>query len=200
MKIYAERPQRLLRQVLADVAAVVVVALAVWFALTARETLLALRLPGDRLMDAGTALQGTFNTAADKADGIPLVGDSVAEALRGGAGAGARITDAGWRQVQAVETLAFWSTVLLVLVPIAVLLVAWLTPRLRYARQASGAVRLRALGEAGQDVLAARALTTQPFTRLAVAGPVARGWRSGDPEALRALAGLELRRLGLREG
>ncbi|MBM7773449.1 hypothetical protein JOD54_003653 [Actinokineospora baliensis] len=28
---------------------------------------------------------------------------------------------------------------------------------------------------------------------------MAEGWRSGDPVAARALAGLELRRLGLRE-
>ncbi|MBM7773450.1 hypothetical protein JOD54_003654 [Actinokineospora baliensis] len=199
MKVYAERPDRALRQLVADAAAVAVAALAVWFAVTARETILALRAPGDRLMDAGTALQGTFNTAADKADSIPLVGDSVAEALRSGASAGARVSEAGWRQIQAVEELAYWSTAVLVVVPLAFLLVTWLPLRVRYTRQATGAVRLRALGDPGLDLLAARALSTQPLTRLAGAGAVAEGWRSGDPAAVRALAGLELRRLGLRE-
>ncbi|GAA3042839.1 hypothetical protein [Actinokineospora globicatena] len=199
MKLYAERPDRVLRQALADVTAVVVAALAVWVALTVRETVLALRGPGDRLVEAGTALQGTFNTAADKADGIPLAGDSVAEALRGGAAASARISDAGWRQIEAVQDLAFWLTVVLIVVPVLFLLVTWLPLRVRYVRQATGAARLRGLGAPGHDMLALRALTTQPFTRLATAGPVGDGWRSGDPEAVRVLARLELRRLGLRE-
>ncbi|SES47320.1 hypothetical protein [Actinokineospora terrae] len=200
MKLYAERPDRVLRQLLADVTAVVVAVLAVWTALTVRDTVLALRAPGVRLVEAGNALQGTFNTAADKADPIPLAGDAMAEALRNGASAATRISDAGWRQIEAVQDLAFWLTVVLVAVPVAFLLVTWLPLRLRYARQATGAVRLRALGTPGHDLLALRALTTQPFTRLAKTGPLGDGWRSGDPEAVRVLAGLELRRLGLREG
>ena len=49
------------------------------------------------------------------------------------------------------------------------------------------------------EMLAARALATAPLPRLA-ALPAGTGaaWRAGDPAAVRALAGLELRRLGLR--
>jgi hypothetical protein len=49
------------------------------------------------------------------------------------------------------------------------------------------------------EILAARALATAPLPRLA-ALPDGTGaaWRVGDPGAVRALAGLELDRLGLR--
>ena len=49
------------------------------------------------------------------------------------------------------------------------------------------------------EILAARALATAPLPRLA-ALPAGTGaaWHAGDPEAVRALAALELRRLGLR--
>ena len=48
-------------------------------------------------------------------------------------------------------------------------------------------------------LLAARALATAPLPRLA-ALPAGTGaaWRAGDPAAVRSLAALELRRLGLR--
>ncbi|WP_026424205.1 hypothetical protein [Actinokineospora inagensis] len=199
MKVYAERPNRLLRQLLADLAAIAVAGLAVWLALTVRDTVLALRAPGDRLVDAGTALRGTFDTAADKASHVPLVGGSLADALHTGSDAGIRISDAGWQQISAVEDLAFWLTVVLIVVPVLFLVLTWLPLRVHYTRQATGAVRLRALGEHGHDLLALRALSTQPFTRLAGVGPVGDGWRSADPAAVRVLAGLELRRLGLRE-
>ncbi|WP_018685066.1 hypothetical protein [Actinokineospora enzanensis] len=198
MKIYADRPARRGAQLLADAAAVLVVVLSVWLALHVRDTVLDLRAPGDRLIDAGTALRGTFDTAAAKAEELPLVGDALARALRPGSDAGTRIMDAGWRQIAAVENLAFWLTFVLVAVPVVLVLTTWLPLRVRYARQATGALRLRALGAAGHDVLALRALATQPLGTLADTGPVAGGWRTGDPAAIRVLADLELHRLGLR--
>ena len=52
---------------------------------------------------------------------------------------------------------------------------------------------------AGRDLLALRALASQPLNRLAKLGPdIAQSWRNGDAEAVEALAELELRKLGLR--
>ncbi|HEV7384427.1 MAG TPA: hypothetical protein VGN89_06075, partial [Phenylobacterium sp.] len=60
------------------------------------------------------------------------------------------------------------------------------------------ATRLRAV-TAGRDLLALRALATQPLKRLLKVDPeIAALWRRGDPEAVEALARLELRALGLR--
>ncbi|GLZ43192.1 hypothetical protein [Actinokineospora sp. NBRC 105648] len=198
MKLYADHPVRWSRQVVADVAAVLLVLLAIWLASEVRDTVLLLRAPGDGLVNAGNALRGTFDSAAAKADDVPLVGDSLAEALRSGADAGNRLSGAGQQQIAAVEDLAFWLTVVLIAVPVALLLITWLPLRLHYVRQASGAERLRRLGAEGHDVLALRALMTQPLGRLARSRDVGAGWRAADPGAIEALASLELRRLGLR--
>ncbi|MGH3862203.1 hypothetical protein [Actinokineospora sp.] len=53
------------------------------------------------------------------------------------------------------------------------------------------------LGPDGHDLLALRALVTQPLSRLASAGPVGAGRRTGDPETVAGLATRELRKLGL---
>jgi hypothetical protein len=54
---------------------------------------------------------------------------------------------------------------------------------------------------AGRDLLALRALATQPLGRLTrVAPDVAEAWRRGDDATVDALAALELRQLGLRAG
>jgi hypothetical protein len=52
---------------------------------------------------------------------------------------------------------------------------------------------------AGRDLLALRALATQPLGRLVALDPhIAAAWRRGDPEAVGKLASLELGSLGLR--
>jgi hypothetical protein len=85
-----------------------------------------------------------------------------------------------------------------VLLPVGWLMLRWLPARLRYAREAGAARRLLA-GTPDLEILAARALATAPLPRLA-ALPAGTGaaWRAGDPAAVRALAGLEVGRLGLR--
>jgi hypothetical protein len=65
-------------------------------------------------------------------------------------------------------------------------------------REATAAAKLRDQGQDGQDLLALRALMTQPLSRLAKAKAVGSGWRSGDPATVSGLAARELRRLGLR--
>ena len=64
--------------------------------------------------------------------------------------------------------------------------------------EASAATRLRRTGTAGAELLAVRAMASQPLRRLARVDPaVITGWRAGDPAATEALAALELRSLGL---
>jgi hypothetical protein len=88
--------------------------------------------------------------------------------------------------------------VVLVVLPVGWLLLRWLPARLRYVREA-GAARRLLTGTPELEILAARAMATAPLPRLA-ALPAGTGaaWRNGEPTAVRALAALELTRLGLR--
>jgi hypothetical protein len=82
--------------------------------------------------------------------------------------------------------------------PIVLLLAIWLPLRLGWVVEASAATRLRRTGAAGSELLAVRALASQPLQRLARLDPaVVTGWRAGDPAATATLAALELRSLGL---
>lgn len=197
MKLYADTPVRRNVQIGGDLFALLVIVLTIWLGITLHEQVMELRAPGDGLVTAGTGLRTTFDSAADNADDVPLVGGALARALHTGSGAGARLADAGQWQIDAVIHLAWWLTAILITLPLGLLLLTWLPMRWRFVRRATAGVRLRAMGEAGTDLLALRALTTQRLPRLASAGDVAGGWRDRDPEVLAVLARWELERIGL---
>ena len=143
-------------------------------------------------------MRGCTVWAAEAAGSTPLAGDELAAPFEGAGEASRAIEDAGVRQQQVVATLATglgWATGG---IPAMFLVLLWLPRRLRFARQASQAARLRA-ADAGLDLLALRALARQPLADLAALGPaVVEGWRDRDADAVEALAALELRQLGLR--
>jgi TRAP-type C4-dicarboxylate transport system permease small subunit len=197
MKFYADRPLRRTAQVLADFFALMFTAFAIWLAVEVHTQVMKLRAPGDGLIDAGSGLRNTFDSAANHADDVPLVGKALAGALHTGSDAGNKLSDAGRWQIEAVTNLALWMAVILVAIPVLFLLVTWLPLRWRFVRRATAGLRIRGLGEQGYDLLALRALATQPLPRLAKAGEVTAGWRDHDPAVIRKLARWELERLGL---
>ncbi|SEF21090.1 hypothetical protein SAMN05421837_101714 [Amycolatopsis pretoriensis] len=197
MQFYAERPIRRTAQLVSDLLALLLVIFAVWLGTTVYDEVLKLRAPGDGLVDAGTGLRGTFDSAADSAGGLPLVGDALAKALHGGSDVGTKLVDSGRWQIEAVENLAWWMAAIIIALPVVTLVATWLPLRWHFTRRASAAARLRSLGDEGMDVLALRALTTLPPHRLASAGEVATGWRERDRDVIGELAERELARHGL---
>ncbi|WP_433263164.1 hypothetical protein ACQPZF_31470 [Actinosynnema sp. CS-041913] len=198
MKWYADRPGRLGRQVAADLLAAAWVWVWATVALATQEAVRALRAPGDGLTRAGNGLRDTFTDAAGKARDVPLVGGRLGEALDRGRDAGGTLVDAGNTQVEAVESAALWLMVALITVPVAFLLVTWLPLRLRYARKAGAAQRLRDTGR--RDLLALQALNTLPLRELVrFDTDPADAWRSRDEEVIGRLAARQLAVCGLRE-
>ena len=163
MKLYADRPARVVRQLLSDVLVVVLVYASVRLGMAANDKVAALAGPGREAEATARQVDGRMQDAAGQ------VGD-VAR-LTGFVLAGA---------------------------PILLLLAVWLPLRLSWVVEASAATRLRLTGAAGAELLAVRAVASQPLRRLARVDPaVIAGWRAGDPGATEALAALELRSLGL---
>ncbi|MGW4525085.1 hypothetical protein [Amycolatopsis sp. NPDC004378] len=197
MQLYAERPIRRTAQLVSDLLALLLVVFAVWLATSVHDEVMKLRAPGDGLVDAGTGLRGTFDNAATTAGGIPLVGDALAKALHGGSDVGTKLVDSGRWQIEAVESIAWWMAAIIIALPVLTLVVTWLPLRWHFTRRATAAARLRALGDEGMDLLALRALATQPLRRLANAGEIATGWRQRDRDTIETLAGHELARHGL---
>jgi hypothetical protein len=196
VRFYAERPARVVRQLVADLLGLGWLAGFIWVAWQARELLLRLRAPTSGLANAGTQISDAFAAAARTAARAPFVGANLAAALDSGRAAGQSLAALSGQQISTISSLANGAAVVMLLAGITPALVLWLPVRIHYARMAGAAMASR---EADPDLLALRALTATPVQRLhaAVQDP-ASGWRRADPDVIRTLAELELRRLGLR--
>ena len=198
MPLYAQHPALRARQGAADLGMLAWAVLWILVARVVHGAVLVLAEPGRAVADLGTAVAGNMTSAAEAAGDVPRVGDDLAAPFESLADASRSVRGAGQAAQDAVGTLAFVLAALLVALPVGWLLLKWLPWRLGYAREAGAARRLLA-GAPDLEILAARAMATAPLPRLAAlpAGTGA-GWRVGDPAAVRALASLELARLGLR--
>jgi hypothetical protein len=195
--LYADRPATATRQLITDLLVVAWVAAWVWAAMKLYDLVEKLAVPGRELEDAGGGLADNLHDAGDKVDNVPGVGNAIATPFDKAADAARSVASAGRAQQEAVGDLALALALALLVFPLGLVLFVWLPLRVRWIRRAGAAAALRA-GPAGRDLLALRALATQPLRRLADLGPdVAAAWRDGDPSTVDALARLELRTLGL---
>ena len=198
MKLYADRAPTALRQLLTDVLVVVWIYVWVRLGMTLFDSIQKLAAPGRKLEGAGTGLADNLQGAGDKINGVPGVPDSVAAPFASAANAARSLADAGREQQEIVNDLAWIMSVVVIAVPVALVVLLWLPLRIRWMRRAGSAARLRN-ATAGRDLLALRALATQPLGKLVQIDPdIAALWRKGDKQAVEALATLELRSLGLR--
>jgi hypothetical protein len=198
MRLYAQRPDLRLRQLAADLG---MLAWTIAWLLTARlahRAVLVLAQPGLALEDLGRSVATTMGSAADSAGRVPVAGDALARPFEALGAAGRSASGAGRSAQDAVGTLAAVLTLVLVVLPVGWLLLRRLPWRWRYAREAGAVVRVLR-GTPDLELLAVRALSSAPLPRLA-ALPAGTGaaWHAGDPAAVRALAEVELGRLGLR--
>lgn len=198
MRWYADTPLRRTRQVLADVLVLTWVLLWLVVGRWVHGTVLLLAAPADPLRNAGSAMRSRMEEVAGTIGDVPMVGGRLDDPFLGAAGVGTDLISAGDGLEGAVGNIALCLSVLVVGTPIVLVLAAHLLWRLSWARRASALGRELSSAET-LELLALRALLHQPAARLhgVAADPVA-AWRAGDPEVTRALAALELRRMGLR--
>ncbi|WP_203711745.1 hypothetical protein [Asanoa siamensis] len=199
MKIYADRFPRFFVQALTDLLVVAWVYAWIRAAFWLHDQVEKLGVPGQKLEGAGSALAANLAEAGSKVGGVPLVGDELTAPFEKAAGAANSVAEAGQAQQEVVGDLALALAVITAVVPILFVVLLWLPLRARWVRRASAAARVRK-SPAGRDLLALRALATQPLGRLAKLGPdVAESWRRSDDSTVDALAALELKSLGLRQ-
>ncbi|MEU5948384.1 hypothetical protein ABZ793_22880 [Micromonospora sp. NPDC047465] len=200
MKIYADRFPTAVRQLITDLLVVAWVYGAVRGALWLHDLVQKLAVPGQKLEGAGGGLADNLAEAGGKVGRVPLVGDELTAPFERAAGAARSLAEAGRDQQELVDQLALALAVAVLVFPLGLVLFGWLPLRVRWMRRAASAARLAA-EPAGRDLLALRALATQPLGRLTrIAPDVAEAWRRGDDATVDALAALELRQLGLRAG
>lgn len=198
MSLYSDYPAARTRQIIADVIGVVAVIVVIAIATAVTAAIRTLGSFGRDLEAAGLDFQNGLSGAADALGDVPLIGDGIRAPFDAAAGAGAAVAEAGRGQQQFVEFVAVSAGLTVAMIPLLVLTLLWVVPRLRFVRRSSALRRMLAGGMTA-DTLAARAVAHAPLEKLVAVHPdPAAAWRSHDPSVLRALAALELRRAGIR--
>jgi len=198
MKLYSDFAPRRTRQILADVIAVALIAAWVWLGATVYSLVSQLAVYGQQMEDAGAGFKQTMTEVGDTLGGIPLIGPGIRGPFDGASGAGGALEQAGQSQQDAVNQLALTLGIGIALLPIVMILVIWLVPRVRFIRRAGRAKRLVSAG-ASLDLLALRALATQKITAITeIDADAVAAWRRGDDAVMRQLAALELKSSGVR--
>lgn len=199
MRLYPDQPGRRLDLIARDLATLLALVLFAKLALEVHDAVDRLAVLGEGVENAGTAVSGGFDTAADAVDGTPLVGDELGDALRGaGEGSGGEVADLGRGGAGAAHDLADLLGLVFFLLPAVVLLLWALPPRVRQVRRLNAAARvLRDPGSPErEELLAARAAFGLPYGTLLryTDDPI------GDLQAGRheALVRAELEQAGLR--
>jgi hypothetical protein len=198
VKLYAEKPGKALRQLIVDILVVLWVYAWVRVSMGVYDTIEKLAVPGKKLEDAGTGLSEQLRSAGDKVKRVPIAGDDLAGPFKNASDAANGLADAGRQQQEVVHNVALSVSIAMLVLALSLVLLIWLPRRLRWIERASAAARMRR-GAAGKDLLALRALATQPLAKLAALDPdIAAAWRRGDSDAIDRLAALELGGAGLK--
>jgi hypothetical protein len=195
---YASRPGRLLAQLVSDVTVIIWTFVWVMVGSAVYTAVAAIAEVGRQVQDGADGVSGSLNTAGDRADNFPLIGDALSGPLRAASDAAGEIAGAG----QSLDSTATWLAWVLALAvaatPILAVAMPWLFLRLRFFRRKLTVLTL-ASTHAGQELLAMRALANRPLGKLVAIDPDPIGaWRRDDRPAIRGLALLEIHAAGVK--
>jgi hypothetical protein len=169
MRLYPDTADDRGRAVAKDALVILTLIVLAWLGLKVHDTVDKLAVLGTGVHDSGQVVQDGFSRAADAADGIPVVGGDVANALRdAGEGTGGNVAQAGADGEERVHDLANLLGFLMFAVPASILLVLTVPGRIRQFRELNATGRLLDVTtEDRRQLVAMRAAFTLPATELA---------------------------------
>jgi len=198
MSLYADFAARRTRQIVADVIAAVVIVVSVLLGVAVHGAIAVLGGVWGQLEEAGTGFEDTMGEIGGTLGDVPLIGGGIRGPFDAASGAGGSLADAGRTGQAAVEALATIAGIGVALLPIAVVLLVWLWPRIRFVRRSAETRALLRL-EDGEAILALRALDDATARELAAISPrPVRAWQAADRSVVHRLAELEAREAGVR--
>lgn len=196
MALYARPSWKLARQIGADM---FVLAWSIVWWLIGRATdgvIRALAEPSRTTESAARSMQQSFQDAARNAESVPWAGPVLRQPFDSAATGLQQVLDSARQQVVGIEQTATLVGWLVFLIPVSIAIALWLPGRVRFALNSAAAARFID-AQPDLDLLALRAMATQPFHQLArISDDPLAAWRSGDRRVIDALADLELRRNG----
>ena len=143
MRLYPDTADDRGRAVAKDALVLLTLFVLAWLAVKVHNAVDELAVLGAGVRDSGEAVQSGFGSAADAADGIPVVGGDVSDALRdAGSSTGGEVAQAGSDGEEKVHDLANLLGLLFFAIPASILLIATLPGRIRQFRELNWAERL----------------------------------------------------------
>jgi hypothetical protein len=166
LRFYPGNPSGRRSTITRDVLFLVLIAFFVWCGVKTYQAVERLTVLGSAVVNTGTSIQDGFGSAAKAVGSVPIVGDSLANALNGaGSNAGGNLTSLGNQGNDYVHRLAVFLGLLVALLPILVLVLAVLPRRVRQIRSltAAGTVLAHSDDPAIRRVMASRAAFALPY-------------------------------------
>lgn len=187
MRLYPASPVARTWTATRDLVVLALLLLFAWMGMKVHDGILELTAVGREIQDSGRAISattrntagaidGAFASAGGAVNGVPLVGEQLANALRAAPGdatselraagdaQGSKIVRLGVEQVRRTETAANWAGWLVFLLPSAMLLI-WAVPH-RTRQVAAMHTAQRTMSGAPEHILAARAAYSLDFKTL----------------------------------
>lgn len=169
MRIYPDIPRRRLGVLARDALVVALLVLFAWVGYTVHGAVDKLAILGTGVREAGSSVEGAFDSAADNVEDAPVVGGTLGDALRGaGEGTGGNVSEVGERGEDAAHRLADILGVTTFGIPALLLLLRYVPGRVDLARRLTAAdrvLRAEASPERKQAV-AMRAAFSLPYGQL----------------------------------
>ena len=169
MRFYPDIPRSRGNAILGDVLVLVLLLLLAWLGLKVHDTVAELASVPRAVGDTGSSIQRGFESAGGAVDGVPVVGDTLGEALRdAGSDAGGQIEATAASGVDDVNRVATLLGLLTFLLPAIAVLSRFLPDRITDARRLTAAARAigPALTPERERTLAMRAAYGLPYERL----------------------------------
>jgi hypothetical protein len=169
MRLYPDTPDDRGRAVAHDALVLLTLFVLAWLALKVHNAVDELAVLGTGVRDSGEAVQDGFGAAAEAAEGVPVVGGEVGDALRdAGEGTGGEVAQAGRDGEERVHDLADLLGLLMFALPASILLVTTLPGRIRQVRDLNASERLLdTSSEERRRLIAMRAAFSLPARELA---------------------------------
>ncbi|MFC6238551.1 hypothetical protein [Longivirga aurantiaca] len=143
IRVYSEVPEQRRKQIASDVVVVLLIVLFVWVGKFVHDAVGSLSVLATGVKEAGLTVEGGFQSVADAVSGVPVVGESIGNAIAGaGDGTGGNLAELGQSGEDAVFAVARIVGIVTATLPILVLLAVVLPRRIRRVRHMSVASRV----------------------------------------------------------
>jgi hypothetical protein len=169
MRFYPTLPTQRVRTVLRDLVVLLLLFLFAWLGLKVHNTVDQLAVLGTGVEDAGTEIQGGFDTAAEAVAGVPIVGGDLADGLHdAGRASGGELAERGQEGRESVHRLANLLGLVTFLIPALLVLSLTLPDRISQIRGLTAAERVLGgpLDPDRRRLLAMRAAFSLPYGEL----------------------------------